>query len=200
MSADETVRPAAGDPPSRLACGADADAVLAQVADGEGDRRTEHQQQCPHCQSALAEYTRLWSAVDALSAMPVRAPDGVIDAVLRSIRTTSADPWRGRLPDADGGATRIAGHVVAVTARLTTDQVPGVRAALSRHTGADDSVRVGVTGGSAALEITLAVDYGPDLHALADRVRDAVADAVRTLTGLEPVEITIVVDDVFPPL
>lgn len=188
------------DRPRRLACGADADEVLAQVADGLGDDRTDHQRNCPHCQAALAEYGRLWAAVDALAAERVEPSDGVMERVLRTIRASAADPWYGRLPDTDGGVTRVAGHVVAVTARLSAEQVPGVRAALSRHADPDDTVRVGVTGGSAALEITLAVELGHDLQALARRIRAAVADGVRTLTGLEPVEIHVVIDDVLEPL
>lgn len=56
-----------------LACGADADDLLAQVADGRAGERSPHQRQCPHCQAALAEYDRLWSPVREMAAAKFHA-------------------------------------------------------------------------------------------------------------------------------
>ena len=77
--------------------------------------------------------------------------------------------------------------------------VRGARARTARHPG-DDSTEAaaGVTGTSTALRVTIAAGWGEDPYALADRIRHAVADAVRTTTGLQPVQIDIIVDDVFP--
>lgn len=58
-------------------------------------------------------------------------------------------------------------------------------------------VVAGVAGRSTAIELTLAADYGTDLVALGERIRDHVADRVRDLTGLEPVTVTVHIDDVF---
>lgn len=181
---------------ARLPCGASVDDLLAQVT--EGDRgRTAHQRRCPHCTAALAEYRRLWAPVDELAREAVHPPDGVMQQVLRRIYAASDHSRYGVIPT-PRGATRIAEQIVAVTARLSAEQIPGVRAALSHSADPDPGagVQAGLVGGSTALRITVAASYGEDLHALADRVRAAVADAVRSLTGLDPVEISVLVDDV----
>ena len=70
--------------------------------------------------------------------------------------------------------------------------------------GSDDRSRpggarvvAGVAGRSTAIEVTLAADYGTDLLALGERIRAHVADRVRDLTGLDPVTVTVNIDDVF---
>jgi len=192
----------------QLPCGADLDDLIAQVTDGHPADRTPHQAGCPHCQAALAEYDRLFNPVRDLAATRVRPPRTLLDEIMRTISLTVSDPPYGYIPGARGH-TRIAGRVVAVTARVTTEQTPGVRVALARqadrHRNPDndndtqDVVVAGVAGLSTALQITLAADYGQDLHTLADRVRAAVAHAVTQLTGLHPVHIAITIDDVFEP-
>lgn len=185
----------------RLPCGAAAEDLVMQVADGAGGERTPHQDSCPHCQAALAEYDRLWSPIDALAAESVHPPGSVLDEVLRRIRSAASDPRYSLVPSPHG-ATRIASRVVAVTARLVTERTPGVRAALAGGEAAAADGRgvvAGVAGVSTALQITIAASYGEDLHALADRIRTAVARSVHTVTGLHPVEITVVVDDVLEP-
>ncbi len=54
-----------------------------------------------------------------------------------------------------------------------------------------------MSGRSTAVEVTLAADYGTDLVALGGRIRTEVANRVRDLTGLEPVAVTVHIDDVF---
>lgn len=63
----------------------------------------------------------------------------------------------------------------------------------------DDGPRVsaGVAGRSTAIEVTLAADYGVDLHELGARIRAEIIDRVRRLTGLEPVSVTVHIDDIF---
>ena len=64
----------------RLPCGAELDALVAQVADGvPGDR--VHQAGCPHCQAALGQLEELWSLVGRLAEERVEAP-ARIDAVV----------------------------------------------------------------------------------------------------------------------
>lgn len=200
-----------------LICGRSVDALLDQVAKGRAGDRDAHQQSCPHCQAALAEYDRLWAPLRALAAEQITAPEGFIDNALARIRGTLEDPGYGTLPtQAGGGVTRIAARVVVVTARHSAQAVPGVRVALSEHltprpgpvpeagsAAAEDDpdmggVSAGVAGVSTAIVITLAADYGLDLRALANRVRDTVTGRVRALTQLEPVEVTIIIDDVLP--
>jgi uncharacterized alkaline shock family protein YloU len=198
----------------RLRCGRWVEDVLSQVADGRGDDRDAHQQRCPHCQSALAEYVRLWAPVTELAAERVSAPDSILENALRRIRGAVEHLDYG-VVESSRGRTRISARVVIVVARRSAQAVPGVRVALSKHLAgrpgdrggihgdrdavdpADGSdVVAGVAGRSTAIEITLAADYGVDLQHLGEHVRAAVTAEVRALTDLEPVNVTVVIDDV----
>lgn len=179
----------------RLPCGTQVADLLDQVADGRGADRDPHQQQCPHCQAALAEYDRLWSPVRELATEHVEAPDSILEAALEQIRQAVEHADYGLVSSADG-LTSISARVVVVIARESAQGVSGVRVALSRHL---TEVSAGVAGATAAVQITLAADHGIDLPDLGDRVRRTVADRIRTLTGLEPATVTIVIDDVLPP-
>lgn len=199
--------------PERLPCGRPADDLLAQVADGHGSRRDDHQSGCTHCRAALAEYSRLWAPVHELSSEQVATPEGFLEAALQQIRGSVEHTYYGVL-SSPAGLTRVSARVVMITARETAQNVHGVRVALGRHVaaalanpagsdgaaaagGTPPEVDVGVAGRSTAIEITLAADYGSDLPQLAERVRDAVVSSVRLLTGLEPVHVSVVIDDVF---
>jgi uncharacterized alkaline shock family protein YloU len=184
---------------ARLACGADADDLLAQVAEGRAGEHTPHQGRCPHCQATLAEYDRAWAPVLELAAEEVHGRGTILEAALRRIRGAAENPIHALLTDSDG-VIRIAARVVAVTARETAARVPGVRVALS-HLPATNArtaqAEAGVAGESTAIELTLAADYGQDLRALAERIRAEVTAGVRALTGLDPVAVSVVIDDVF---
>ena len=207
MTQERTPSGAAAPASGRLPCGREIDALVAQVADGAGDRRDAHQRDCPHCQAALAEFDRLWAPVRAVSDHRPRAPEGLLDEALRSIRGVAADPEYGRIED-DRGRTRVSARVVVALARHLASRVPGVRVALSRLVvagagpetsvidGPTPEVTAGVVGGSTVVAITLAADYGQDLEALGTRIRTVVADGIRAVTGLEPVAVQVHVDDV----
>lgn len=201
--------PDADRPDDRLSCGRPVEGVLTQVAEGRGAERDAHQLGCPHCQAALGEYDRLWAPLRDLAEQRVRAPESIVEAALRRIRGAVEHDDYGVL-ESDRGVTRVSARVVVVAARQTAQGVPGVRVALGRNVdvggpagegarpgrvGAD--VTAGVAGRSTAIEITLAADYGLDLRELSERVRREVASRVRTLTDLEPVQITVVIDEVF---
>ncbi|GAA4796491.1 hypothetical protein GCM10023200_35730 [Actinomycetospora chlora] len=203
-SAHDVVAPTEG----QLACGRDAEALVAQVADGRADRLDDHQRDCPYCQAALAEFDRLWAPVRAVSAHRPRVPEGLLDEALRSIRGVAADPEFGSIPDARG-RTRVSSRVVIALARHLASRVPGVRVALSSllasgsgpettlADGPGPEVVAGVAGESTVVAITLAADYGQDLVALGTRIRAVVADGIRATTGLEPVAVIVHVDDLF---
>jgi uncharacterized alkaline shock family protein YloU len=199
----------------RLTCGRRVEEVLAQVADGRGVDRDAHQRRCPHCQAALAEYDRLWAPIMELAAEKVTALDGIVEIALARIRGAVEHLDYGVL-ESERGRTRISGRVVVVAARESAQGVPGVRVALSRQiarrTGNRGEIRggsaavdqpgrtevvAGVAGRSTAIEITLAADYGVDLLRLGEQVRAAVTAEVRALTDLEPVYITVIIDDIF---
>jgi uncharacterized alkaline shock family protein YloU len=184
----------------RLACGRPAGELLDQVADGGAQPRDAHQRGCVHCQAALAEYDRLWSPVRELAAERVDVPDSVMDAALRRIRGAVERPDYAVL-QGPRGRTRIAARVVVAAARDAAQAVPGVRVAVGRQLGgsgggAAADVAVGVAGRSAAVEIVLAASYGVDLVALGERVRSEVAARIRQLTDLEPVDVTVIIDDI----
>lgn len=191
-------------PDSRLACGRPTGPLVEQVADGRGGELDEHQRTCPHCRAALGELERLWGPVRAVAADRPRAPASVVEAALRRVRTGLREPDYGRI-DSPLGHTRVAARVVVALARHLAGQVPGVEVALSglatRGHGVVGEVvpdvRAGVSGGSTAVEITLAAAYGQDLQELGDRIRTVVARGVRDATGLEPVDVTVLVDDVW---
>ncbi|MFG1634049.1 Asp23/Gls24 family envelope stress response protein [Pseudonocardia alni] len=183
-----------------LTCGRSVDTLLTQVAGGRGADRDVHQQGCVHCQAALAEYDRLLSPLRDLAAEQVIAPEGPMEEALARIRSAIDDSDYATVRTADG-LTRVAARVVVAAARHSAEGVPGVRVALSRdlsgHRDSDSEVTAGVAGASTALEITLAADFGRPLHQLADDVRRAVVATVRHLTDLEPVQVTVLIDDVF---
>jgi uncharacterized alkaline shock family protein YloU len=199
----------------RLTCGRRVEDVLAQVAAGRGGDRDAHQRQCPHCHAALAEYERLWAPVAELAAEKPSAPDSIVENALRRIRGAVEHLDYGVLESARG-RTRISARVVVAVARESAQAVPGVRVALSKRItsrtgdGSDipadgtaenpaggSEVVAGLAGRSTAIEITLAADYGVDLHRLGEQVREAVAAEVRALTDLEPVQVTVIIDDIF---
>ncbi len=188
----------------RLSCGRPVEDVLTQVAEGRGGERDAHQRNCPHCQAAIGEYDRLWAPLRDLAGQRVAAPDSIVEAALRRIRGAVEHDDYGVF-ESTHGTTRISARVVVVAARETAQGVPGVRVALSKHvtgegpgpdrSGAD--VTAGVAGRSTAIEITLAADHGLDLQELSERVRREVASRVRALTHLEPVQITVIIDEIF---
>lgn len=181
-----------------LVCGRSLDELLEQVSAGHGDRLDAHQRECVHCRAALGEYDRLWSPLRELAAEHVSAPEGRIEAALARVRGAIEDPDHAVLRSPHG-VTRIAARVVVAAARHSAESVPGVRVALSRNlTGhpTDSEVTAGVAGSSTAIEITLAADHGRPLHQLGDEVRRAVVARVRRLTDLDPVDVTVIIDDV----
>ncbi len=192
-----------------LPCGADADDVLEQVADGRADIFTEHQRGCPHCQAALAEFTALWAPVRALAEEAPIAPPRLVEAVMRSIRQQVRDIWY-TLELNDGGAIRIAARVVAVVARDAARRVPDVRVALGRSTQSRMSALVeaatlrhrhphsaiGVLGRTAVVDLAVAVSFGVSITATARQVQQAVSAELRGAVGLRSVVVNVTVDDV----
>ena len=221
-----TADPGAWDEGERLACGASSDDLLEQVSAGRAGDLDEHQAGCPHCQAALAEYDRLWAPVREVADTEVIAPGSVLREALRRIRSAAADPTYGTI-DGPDGALRVAARVVVVVARETAQDIDGVRVVLGRLLTAGTApepgtvpadsipstrpegsgegpaqpsgarVVAGVSGRSTAVEVVLAADYGTDLLELGERIRVEVTHQVRRLTGLEPVVVSVRIDDVF---
>lgn len=198
--------PDAGAPPGdgdRLVCGASSDDLLTQVAEGRGAERDAHQRDCVHCQAALGEYGRLWGPMRELADVPVHAPADLLSATLGELRARTAPEGQGRVDDG-GEAFHVAARAVVTVAGHVARGTEGVRIALSglgALTGAERTsvARMGIRGQSVAIELTVAADYGQDLHRLADRLRAQVSGAVRAQLGLDAVEIGVEITDVFLP-
>jgi uncharacterized alkaline shock family protein YloU len=116
----------------------------------------------------------------------------------------------------DRGTTSIADEVVEKIAGIAVREVPGVYdiggdvarvlAGLKERIGlgdADDEtdrgMRVRLEGRTAQVNITLVIEYGFVVHAVAEKVRTKVISAVENLLGLEVTEVNILVDDVHVP-
>jgi uncharacterized alkaline shock family protein YloU len=198
----------------RLPCGASANALLLQVAEGTPPRDPTHQRGCPHCRAALAELEDLWAPVQELAAEEVRAPAGLLQAVMAQVRELSRNNWSAVLQDAVGGETRIAARVVGAVARLAAESVLHVTLALgggrvateagaatdvARVAGAEDATDVGVAGTHVVVDVQIAIDYGVPMPQVAEQVRQRIADHIATHTGLTTTEVNVVVVDVRPP-
>jgi len=192
-----------------LACGADIDELLEQAADGHAGQLTDHQRRCLHCQAALQEFSRVWAPVRSLAAERVAVPAALKTAVASQIRKLIADVWY-TLQRSDGGAIRIAGHVVAAIAREAARNVPGVRVAFGRSassTAATSAERTtlrrrhpqaaaGVLGRTAVVDLAIAAHYGSRLDAIAYQVQQRAIAELRAKAGLRNVTVNVTVDDV----
>lgn len=196
----------------RLACGASVDDVLEQVADGHAGQLTEHQTQCPHCQAAIREFTRLWAPIREAAATPLPAPGELTAAVMHKVRKLVQDVWY-TLELTDGGAIQIAARVVAVLARDAARRVPGVRVAFGRSSQSriarlveratlrhlHPNAAVGVLGRTAVVDLAVTAAYGDQLDAVARAVQTNVIRELRDTVGLAQVTVNVTVDDILVP-
>jgi uncharacterized alkaline shock family protein YloU len=113
---------------------------------------------------------------------------------------------------AERGTTTIANEVVEKIAGISAREVPGVYdlggdvarvfAAVKERIGLGEAeednrgVRVRLEGGTAAINITIVIEFGFVVHSVTEKVRAKVITAVENLLGLEVTEVNIVVDDV----
>jgi uncharacterized alkaline shock family protein YloU len=192
-----------------LACGADVDLLLEQVADGRAADRDAHQLECVHCQAAIGELTFLWGPVTELAGGPVPAPPGLTAAVMRQLRTLVRDIWY-TLEITEIGAIRIAARIVAAIARDSARLVPGVRVALGRSTQGkvatlaekaslghrDPPAAVGVLGRTAVVDLAVAVTYGNPVHEVARDIQRQVTATLRDQVGLRSVAVNVTIDDI----
>jgi uncharacterized alkaline shock family protein YloU len=208
--------PPPGDPAARrflgastLACGADVDLLLEQVADGRGADQNAHQQQCVHCQVALSEFTALWGPVAELVAAPVPPPPGLVASVMSQLRTLVRDVWY-TLEITEIGAVRIAARIVAILARDCARMIPGVRVAFGRSTETRiaalaekattghryPDAAVGVLGRTAIVDLAVAVTGDDPVHEVARDIQRQVIATLRDQVGLHSVTVNVTVDDI----
>lgn len=192
-----------------LPCGHEVDLLLEQVADGRGSELDTHQRGCVHCRAALTEFAALWRPVSDLAAAPVSIPAGLSAAVSSQVRALAREIWYS-LETTSLGTIRIAARVVAALARDSARLVPGVRVAFGRSSYSPSAglaeratlghrhphAAVGVLGGTAVVDLAVAVTYGDPLDEVARDVQRHVVATLRNSLGLSSVTVNIVVDDV----
>ncbi|MER5971952.1 Asp23/Gls24 family envelope stress response protein [Streptomyces sp. NPDC002055] len=115
---------------------------------------------------------------------------------------------------AERGRTTIADSVVTKIAGMATREVPGIHAlgagmartlgaVRERAPGGRPSVTRGVKAEvgerQTAIDLDVVVEYGVSITDVAADVRENVISAIERMTGLEVVEVNIVVDDVHLP-
>jgi len=194
-----------------LACGAAVDDVLEQVADGDGEPLSEHQQHCAHCQAAIREFINIWAPVRELADQPVTVPHRLQASVMHQIDKLVQDVWY-TLELTDDGAMRVAARVVATIARDTARRVRGVRVVLGRTTDtrvADlvakatrrhrhQNAGIGVLGRTAVIDLAVAVTYGEQVHQVAHEIQRRVKAELQENLGLQTILVNVTVDDVLP--
>jgi uncharacterized alkaline shock family protein YloU len=109
------------------------------------------------------------------------------------------------------GGTRIADNVVAKVAGIAAQEVEGIQMGggtavavggfLNSVTGGGPTrgVRVEVGEQEAAVDLSLAVEYGKSIPQISEAVRRNVINKVENLTGLRVVEVNLTVHDVLLP-
>lgn len=119
--------------------------------------------------------------------------------------TSTGQAGRGTTTIAEGVVATIAGIAIRETegvhsvGRGASKAIGAVTGRRSGSSGAGRAVKVEVGEKQAAIDVEVEVEYGVQIHKLADRIRAQVTDAVESMTGLEVVEINIYVFDVHVP-
>lgn len=189
--------------PARLECGADYDELVAQVAERRAPvpEQAVHQRGCPHCRAAIAELQELWAPVAALAHSHVRAPAGLVQAVMARVRELPRHPSYALVGAGGRGSTRVATRVIGAIARRAALQVPGVSAALGSSRAPQEGAMsntgtsVGVSGGHVVIEVSLQVAPGTVIPAVAAQVRRAVIERIAALTDLTVTAVDVAVLD-----
>ncbi|MFD6656486.1 Asp23/Gls24 family envelope stress response protein [Streptomyces parvus] len=120
-------------------------------------------------------------------------------------RSKESGDARGRTTITDDVVATIAGIAVRETegvhsvGRGASKALGAVTGRVYGSSGARRAVQVEVGEKQAAIDLDIEVEYGIPIRELAGLIRTHVTDAVETMTGLEVVEINIVVSAVHVP-
>lgn len=127
---------------------------------------------------------------------------------------TRTDPQGAQMRSSlrgERGGTRIADNVVAKVAGIAAQEVEGIQMGggtaravggfLDSVTGGGPTrgVRVEVGEEEAAVDLSLAVEYGRPIPQISEDVRRNIINRIENLTGLRVVEVNITVNDVLLP-
>lgn len=127
----------------------------------------------------------------------------------KPVVATEKQPKPGPL-QSDHGTTRIEDPVVAKIAGIAAQEIDGVKMGTGTSRAIGGIVSTVTRGGTerrgvsvevgkiqAAVDLTMAVQYGKSIPTIADEVRNNVIRRIEGLVGLEVTEVNIVVDDIF---
>lgn len=169
----------------RLPCGADLEALVLQVFDGDPPPDPGHQADCPHCQAALARLGAVHETAENVAAEPVVAPPGLVREVMHRLRGASDGILVGA---SSGGTVSITDRIVSQVASRAAMAVPEVTFA---SVTLIDEIRVAPL----RLAVRLVAVFGSPLADVAEAVRQRVRAAVQELAGVPVAEIDVLIDD-----
>lgn len=105
----------------QLPCGTSADTLLEHLREGTA---TGHERTCPHCRAAADEFRPLLAALR--DAPEVTAPPGLLDDVMRVVRSEGRSKKTLQLPGDGPGDTRIRHSAVSAMLRYCVDPADGL--------------------------------------------------------------------------
>jgi hypothetical protein len=185
-----------------LPCGRQLEELWESMEAGTAGRPGSHEQDCPHCLTALSGLTALRSATEDLAELPVAVPPRLSSRIMASVRAEVRRTRMLPLPGAGlepGSQAEISEQAVAVVLRFAADGVPGVRARRCAVRPRDPDTAPDGTAGWVDVEMTLALRYGtsPGPQVLAT-VRRAVLAAAEARIGLRVARCDLLVEDLWP--
>jgi hypothetical protein len=130
----------------QLPCGTPADTLLEHLRAGT---TTSHERTCPHCRSAAEEFRPLLSALGAARGedSEITAPPGLLDDVMRTVRSEGRSRKTLQLPGAGGtpGDTRIRHSAVSAMLRACVDPAGGLLVGRCRIERTPDGLVIAAT-------------------------------------------------------
>lgn len=185
-----------------LPCGRGIEGLWERMEAGTAGSPGTHEQNCPHCRTALAGLSALREAASGLAAEPVAVPPRLTGRIMAAVRAEARRARMLPLPDAGlepGGRAEVSERAVAVVLRFAADSVGGIRA--RRCTVRPRAAAESPDGqrGWVDVELTLAVRYGtsPGGEVLA-AVRRAVLASAESQLGLRVARFDLLVEDIWP--
>ncbi len=174
-----------------LPCGVSLDDLIAQVTEGTATIDRAHQAACRYCEAALDAIAQAWEEFQALARSAVVVPEDLADRIMQRVRAMSRPPVHGIVLESAQGDTAVADRALARLARaeaLAVEHVVWASVLEARESESEP--------GSVVIAVRLVAEYGPDLNAVAERVREQVGAALQTYAGTPVSRVEITVDDV----
>lgn len=179
----------------RLVCGRLVEDLVDQADAGRLEPTDAHQAGCRYCRQALRDAAVSGQALELLRTDRSPVPAGLVDRVLRSVRSTRPPEGLLELP-ADGpspvpGRVRVSRQLLADVARVAAAGQAGVTVtrAVASLVGADRRLRV---------SLSVLVDGRTPLPELAVGVRRAVRAAMSRAVSANEVDVELTALDVVP--